>query len=144
MRYQARPPWQPKHTSLFCFPASSMASGLRKLTWCRVVRMADVAGQAAVGEDLAVLAPTARNTHDEIVELTMAHQTNFRVDLLALDEIRLTGRGRIGRFLARVIALMAGIALQVHDLPGVVGHQVPAVEGVLVAGIGFQGLIPGQ
>lgn len=49
-------------------------------------------GEAIVCEQLAMLDPAAGNTHDLVVEAPMAHQAHVRIDVLALDQVGLTGR----------------------------------------------------
>ncbi len=74
----------------------------------------------------------------------MAHQADHRVDMLALGQGAVAGRRRVGGFFARVIALMTGVALEIHHLVGIGGHQMATVKGFLLALIGVQGLVPRQ
>jgi hypothetical protein len=93
-----------------------------------------VAAEAVVLEHVLDLVPWAGQTHDLLGwHLAMALEASgFRIDLLPQRESGVgLGRGRRRRslgLLARIVALMAGVAAQVHQLLGQRGHQVPAME----------------
>ena len=103
-----------------------------------------MAGQAAVAEDLALFKPGPRHAHQLGRELAVAHQADFWIDMLALGQGVVAGRRRVGGLFTRVIALMTGVALEVHHLVGIGGHQMATMKGFLLALVGVQGLVPGQ
>jgi hypothetical protein len=109
-----------------------------------------VTRKAVILEGVLDLGPGAGQAHDLLRrKLAVALEAGgFRIDLLAQGEavIGLRRRGRRGalRFLARVMALMAGIAAQVHQGLRHRRRQVPSMKAVLLSTVGTGALVPGD
>ena len=107
-----------------------------------------MAGQAGAGEHLPGFRPWTRQAHDRRVHLSVALQAGrFRIDRLAQREaviaLRRTRRRGALRLVARIGALVAGGAREIHQLPRQRRDQMAPMEGVLFAAVGGELLVPG-
>jgi len=119
---------------------------LEKIELVPVGAESAVAGQAVVVETFPDFGPGCGEPgHHLVIEPAVAHQADLRIHIFA-HQRRVTVALFTGHpgFAVGVVALVAGVAVEIHLFPCERCHHVAAMKGFLLTLVHAQGLIPGQ